>query len=208
MLNTEVATAPKPKRRSRKAKPSEEAKPSPWINGRLTVSVEQHHIDESMRANSSHCAIAEAIKSTLPDATFVSVDLQSIRFSRKGLRYCVLTPHCCQSLIIGVDQADESACKPITFSMRPCTVTRAGRSKGHTPTDDELKDCGLKVASEQGHLPGENRAWQAAHKARSALIADGVLPAEADAQLAATKRGVRGPDTKPRKPRVARAGGL
>jgi hypothetical protein len=95
--------------------------------------------------------------------------------------------------------------------MRPCTVTRAGKRRGHTPSNEELEDCGLKVAPEQGHLPAENRAsgepdWQAAHKARSALIANGMpQPGELDAQLAATMRGVRGPDVGKRKPRVARA---
>jgi hypothetical protein len=135
MMQTEIAT-------ESKRRPV----PSVWRNGRLTIAVEQRHVDESMRANSSHCAIAEAIKEALPDATFVSVDLQSIRFSWKGLRYCVLTPHCAQDLIIGFDQGDKEACKPITFSMRPCTVTRAGKRRTHTPSDDELKELGLRIA--------------------------------------------------------------
>src|SRR5262249_16706467 len=46
---------------------------------RVTVEVMQQHIDQAMEKDSNHCMIAEAIKETLPKATHVSVDLQTIR---------------------------------------------------------------------------------------------------------------------------------
>jgi hypothetical protein len=61
--------------------------------GYVVIPVEQPHIDESMERNSSHCMTALAIKDAIPVATHICVDLQSIRWTRKGLRYCFLTPH-------------------------------------------------------------------------------------------------------------------
>jgi hypothetical protein len=130
------------------------SKDTPWRKGRLFVEVTQEHIDEALRASSSHCAIAVAIQSALPDAKFVSVDLQSVRLSdfERGLRYCFLTPWAARDLIVNFDQGDAEKCKPITFSMNPCTVTRCGKRRTHTPDPEQLKGLGLRVAADQPHI--------------------------------------------------------
>ena len=90
-------------------------------------------------------------------------------------------------MIIPFDQGDRENCKPVTFRMKPAFVTKSGKKRTHTPEPEQLKGTGLKVAEEQPHIPAENRAspeaagepvpdWQAAHKARSALIANGEAP--------------------------------
>jgi hypothetical protein len=38
-------------------------------NGRICIAVEQRHIERALERDSSHCAVAEAIKAAIPDAT-------------------------------------------------------------------------------------------------------------------------------------------
>jgi hypothetical protein len=136
--------------------PVEVFHPSIWSSGRAEISVEQKHLDAALRANSSHCAIAFAIRDAVPNARRISVDLQTIRWtdSKRGVRYCFLTPHVAQQdVIIPFDQGE--ACHPVTFRMRPAFVTRSGAGYArHTPDADQLKGTGLKVAEEQPHIPG------------------------------------------------------
>jgi hypothetical protein len=131
--------------------PKEEFPEAIWNHGRATVSLTQEHIDDSMRRNSSHCAGVAAIKEAVPDATFVCLDLQSWRLSRNGCRYVGLTPHILQDFLVNYDQGN--AVSPITFTLKPAFITRSGRkTQRHTPTNDELKDVGLRVADEQPHI--------------------------------------------------------
>lgn len=109
-----------------------------YTRPRVEIQVLQRHIDQSMQKNSSHCMIAEAIKETLPNAKFVSVDLQTIRWTdpQKGLRYVVLTPKLAQLQLIAFDQGDLDNLQPFEFEMRPRQVTKAGnRFRGHAPDD-------------------------------------------------------------------------
>ena len=73
-------------------------------------------IEASVRRDSSHCMIAEALKAAYPSATFVSVDLATIRFSdpATGLRYIYLTPRAAQEALIRFDQGE----KPEPFRIR------------------------------------------------------------------------------------------
>jgi hypothetical protein len=125
--------------------------------GHVCISVTQEHIEKALRRNSSHCAIALAVAQAVPDARFISVDLQSLRFSRKGLRYCFLTPHQAQAAIIAVDQGDRDAIRPFDFSMRPAFITRCGKSGRQTPSNGELKGSGLTVNKKQMHLPDDQQ---------------------------------------------------
>jgi hypothetical protein len=123
---------------------------SVWEHGRAEISVEQTHLDEALRANSSHCAIAAAIKEQVPDARHIAVDLQTIRWSnpKRGVRYVFLTPHVAQTdVIIPFDQGLE--CKPVSFKMRPAFITRIGAKRNHTPEPEQLRGTGLKVADEK-----------------------------------------------------------
>jgi hypothetical protein len=84
--------------------------------GKFVVNITQEIIDDSIQRDSSHCMIAEAVKKAIPDAGFVSVDLQTIRFSHKKLRkrYVFLTPRRGQIELIKFDQGT----KPEPFSMQ------------------------------------------------------------------------------------------
>ena len=75
-------------------------------NGHISIPVTQEHIDASMARSSSHCMTALAIQKAIPDARHICVDLQTIRWTRKGLRYVFLTPHVAQDKIIAFDQGE------------------------------------------------------------------------------------------------------
>jgi hypothetical protein len=121
--------------------------------GRYTcVPVEQRHYDHAMERNSSHCAIAMAIADAIPSARFICVDLQTIRYTKKGLRYCFLTPHTAQSVIIATDQGEGDKLKPFLLKMKPAQISRAGKRRPQTPSNSELRGTGLGVAKEQPHL--------------------------------------------------------
>jgi hypothetical protein len=116
------------------------------------VPVEQRHYDHAMERNSSHCAIALAIEEAIPTARFICVDLQTIRYTKKGLRYCFLTPHTAQDVIIATDQGEGGKLKPFTLRMRPAQISRAGKRRTQTPSNAELRGTGLGVAKEQPHI--------------------------------------------------------
>lgn len=63
-------------------------------------------IDRAVVRNSGHCLVADALKAAMPDATRVSVDLQTIRFTlpSTGRRFIYLTPESAQHLLIDFDQ--------------------------------------------------------------------------------------------------------
>ncbi len=94
----------------------------------LKLIVSDEVITQSLSRDSSHCMIAEAVKAAFPDATHVSVDLQTIRLSHpaKGVRYTYLTPRAAQIGIIKFDQGMKPEAFDIT--LRNGQVTRMGNS--------------------------------------------------------------------------------
>jgi hypothetical protein len=199
-----------------RTKPKEKLPPSIWEAGRAEISVLQRHFDEALRANSSHCAIAFAIRDAVPYARHIAVDLQTIRWTDprpgSGVRYVFLTPAVAQhNVIIPFDQGDREGCKPVTFRMKPAFVTKAGKKGTHTPTNDELKDIGLRVAKDQPHIPvpeAPESRFEEGPPGEAGLLdvmrEDAPVIRERDAALdeAITAKPVPAPK---RKPRVARA---
>jgi hypothetical protein len=90
------------------------------------ISVTDDHIKRGKMADSTHCMIAEAIKSAVPGAKRVAVDLQTVRFSdaRRPLRYVYLTPPACQDALIQFDQGVLP--RPFEFKLRGAHVLAAG----------------------------------------------------------------------------------
>lgn len=95
---------------------------------RLVVDITKELIDSATAKDSNHCMIADAIKIMRPDATGVSVDLATIRFTdrKKALRYTYLTPRIAQAALVNFDQARPP--EPFSFLLRGAQVTRSGRS--------------------------------------------------------------------------------
>lgn len=73
---------------------------------KLIIPITQDIIDCAVKANSSHCVIADAIKKKYPKYTRVEVDIQTIRMTdkEKGVRYFYLTPPKAQKIIVSFDQ--------------------------------------------------------------------------------------------------------
>jgi len=86
------------------------------------IHVLQEDIDTSIKRNSSHCMTAGAVKRAVPEASHVSVDLQTIRWSNKAKeeRYIYLTPRIAQIALVDFDQGKMP--KPFRFTL----------SAGHT----------------------------------------------------------------------------
>jgi hypothetical protein len=91
---------------------------------KVTITVTREIIDAAERRNSGHCMISEAIKASLPGASSVSTDLQTIRWSdkRRRLRYVYLTPQPAQIALLRFDQGVPT--EPFTFRLRGAQVTK------------------------------------------------------------------------------------
>jgi len=130
---------------------------------RHTLTVTQEMIDYSVPADSGHCMVAEAVKSAVPNATYVSVDLQTIRYSdpSKGLRYTYLTPRTVAEALCAWDEGVKP--EPWSFQLRGGQVTRSGsrsskyaggrrkdvdRERDAVPVHSELHGDGTKGVPE------------------------------------------------------------
>lgn len=96
---------------------------------RLLVEITQEHIDTSIPRDSGHCMIADAIHAVVPDATFIAVDLQTIRFSdpATGLRHIYLTPRRGQEALVKWDQGIKP--QPFSFQLRGGQVRAMNRGR-------------------------------------------------------------------------------
>ncbi len=130
-------------------------RPSP----RVTIEVTEDLITNAVRADSTSCMIADAIKAQVPGATHVAVDLQSIRWSdpAKGLRYVYLTPTNAQGALVMFDQGLEM--EAFTVKLRGAHVTRA-----HTATPDvpRVPRTGSRISPEQRAAKEQAKAERAA----------------------------------------------
>lgn len=97
------------------------------LNPRINITAD--NIDYACQRNSHRCMIADAIHTRFPWATFIEVDVQSIRFNDKSKRerYIYLTPPEAQKAIILFDQGIRV--KPFSFTLSSAlrTVKRMNR---------------------------------------------------------------------------------
>src|SRR5437660_919842 len=100
-------------------------------NGYCEIPVEQQDIDRALERESSHCAVAMAIARVVEGATHIAVDVQTIRFTRRGLRYIFLTPHLARDCIVNFDQGERDKLVPFTLRMRPAQIAQAGKKRKH-----------------------------------------------------------------------------
>jgi len=111
----------------------------PGLNRRVEVQITAEIIESAVKADSSHCMIADAIKAQVPGAKFVSVDLQSIRFTdpKRGVRYLYLTPGIAQVALLRFDQGEDV--EPFALKLpKPAQVAAVSTTKD----PPELGDSG------------------------------------------------------------------
>ena len=135
---------------------------------RWTMKVTQEDIDKAHINDSYKCVVAQAIARTIPDATKIEVDLQTIRFSRNGERLTYLTPYTVAGYIVAFDGGDEI--QPFDFHLRSPIVKP---SRTRTPV-------GLDIKRRRSRI----RDLQQREKAALTVIADPAArpPAKAKAQ--------------------------
>jgi hypothetical protein len=74
----------------------------------LTFEISAEHIATAIPRDSGHCMIADALAEAYPNATYISVDLATIRFTdpAAGRRYIYLTPNVAQLALIAWDNGE------------------------------------------------------------------------------------------------------
>lgn len=96
-----------------------------------TITVTQETIDKAVRNDSTSCAVAVAIKETIPDATHISVDLHTIRLTmRNGNRWAYVPPQRVADYIVAFDAGD--TLHPFAFVLDDTKRYPIKRQK-HTP---------------------------------------------------------------------------
>jgi hypothetical protein len=96
----------------------------------IVFEVTEEIINHAVARSSGHCVIADAIRASVPDASYVSVDLQTIRFTdrARGKRYIYLTPAYAQRVLVDFDQG----VKPAPFIgklARPAQIVKVNQSR-------------------------------------------------------------------------------
>lgn len=107
---------------------------------RVRIEVTKDQIDFAIPRDSSHCMIADAVKSAVPLATHVSVDLQTIRFSRPDLRkrFTFLTPRIAQLALVNWDAGNKP--DPFHFYLRqPHTTNMSDKPFRAVISEEEKK---------------------------------------------------------------------
>ena len=91
---------------------------------RVTLDITEEIINRAVRADSNACVIADAIKAQVPNATAVTVDLATIRWSDKaaGKRYIYLTPQGAQLTVYAFDRGIPPRSQKLAL-RRPIQIT-------------------------------------------------------------------------------------
>lgn len=100
---------------------------------RVTLVTTLEMIERAVPKDSGHCIWADAVRAAVPDASRISVDLQTIRWTdiERGLRYVFLTPRTAQIDLVNFDQGIEP--EPTSVQLRGGQVVRAGAADKKLP---------------------------------------------------------------------------
>lgn len=125
----------------------------------LKFDVTSDSINRSIKRDSSHCMIADALAAAVPQAAYISVDLATIRFTdlNAGRRYIYLTPRLAQEALLNFDQGIEP--EPFFLRLAGAHVIPTGngrKGKRWLDGDDPEKpyvcpepDCGRGFPSQR-----------------------------------------------------------
>lgn len=97
----------------------------------LKVRVREEHVKTACRRDSHHCMIADALRDAVPEAKYIMVDLQSVRWSdlERGYRFVYFTPPLAQEALIRFDQG--KAVAPFRFALRNGITRLVGWRANH-----------------------------------------------------------------------------
>lgn len=119
------------------------------------ILVTRQDIDLGVRDQSAHCIVATAIGRQIPEATRISVDAQSVRFTIGRKRLVFLTPPKVGEYVIAFDAGDFERIQPMGFKLSNPLVAATSR-----PRASRLIVKG-EHAAEAGasHPPSRTRAF-------------------------------------------------
>lgn len=92
---------------------------------RIALDVTQEDIDNAMHRESNRCAIADCITRTIPGASRVLVDLQTIRFTVDGERRTYFTPRPAAQYLVLFDAGRTTGPKRFVLD-KPIQIRKAG----------------------------------------------------------------------------------
>lgn len=100
---------------------------------RKPIAVTAAVIEKAMKADSSHCMIADAIRAACPAYTNIAVDLQTIRVTDRAekKRYIFFTPLKAQQELLRFDQGN--AIEPWSFLLPRTPAQVIAVQPRHTP---------------------------------------------------------------------------
>jgi hypothetical protein len=104
-------------------------------HGRIHIEVTQEDIKRAEVGNSFRCVVRQAIARTIPGATRIEVDSQTIRWTQDGERQVYLCPYSVSGYIVAFDAGDPP--QPFEFRLDPRkrfpvrkqTTTEAGKAR-------------------------------------------------------------------------------
>jgi hypothetical protein len=120
----------------------------------LFIQVTEDQLAEAIRRDSSHCMIADAIRAAVPDALRISVDLQTIRFTRGRRRLVYLTPRSAQLALLRFDDGDPTL-EPFRFRLpAPAQILQARGTVKRTDMQTRVgQDAGSGPVRRGGKTP-------------------------------------------------------
>lgn len=114
----------------------------------MKVKITKDCIKNAVKRDSHRCMIADAVRAAVPDARYISVDLQSIRWSnmKSGKRFTAFTPRIGQHKLLDFDQGH--SVQPFEMEVTPVSTRKVGWKPNH-PTSSrkgkKYKSTGKKV---------------------------------------------------------------
>jgi hypothetical protein len=165
---------------------------------RLEVSDEKwaEIVDRAIPKDSSHCVWADLIKECVPWATFISVDIQTIRITDRDrqLRYVYLTPRAIQEGIVDFD----AGLRPdkVTVHLSGGAVHRSGRNPAPQPRTAAQQEASRRAGRARTEQAQRRRATLVQRSTTSygnPEVIDGKTPPEQKGRFGRRRNfGIRG----------------
>lgn len=155
---------------------------------RWEISVTQADIDRAITKNSAKCVVVQAIARTLPTATRIEVDTQTVRFTIDGERYAYLTPYSVSGYVIGFDAGD--SIHPFRFRLYEDQKV-AVRSRKRTPAGLATQAADKKAKAAQAKAAAAQQTLDEMLDEVEPALNDPVLPPPTAAQIKAVKAQVK-----------------
>lgn len=116
---------------------------------RIDFDVTADHIAAATPKDSAHCMIAEALADAVPGATFISVDLATIRYTDEaaGWRYIYLTPGPAQRALLAFDAGERPDPFHVKQNAAQMVLTGTAR-KQRTARNKQIKAATGKAPRE------------------------------------------------------------